>query len=87
MNTSFAKYVQLREGIGFGLSSPEAENAVSKILTGLHGAMPEEIGKMAEYLQSERGQKWVLKLVGGPSHDSGQAVHEVITTVLNQLGF
>lgn len=87
MKTSFAKYVQLKEALGFGLSSPEAERAVTKILTPLHGAMPDELERMAQYLKSSKGVNWVTRLVGGPTHDSGQAVHEVITTVLKQLGF
>lgn len=87
MKTSFAKYVQLREALGFGLSSDVAERAVTKILMRLHGALPDELERMAQYLQSPKGVNWVTRLVGGPTHDSGQAVHEVITTVLKQLGF
>jgi hypothetical protein len=86
MKYSFAKYCQLREGLGFGLE-PVEDAAVTKVLMWVgHGAAPEEVAQKMQYLQSPKGLNWIAKLVGGPSHDSGDAVHRVLQAVMQELG-
>ena len=79
MRKTFTEYVQMREGLGFGLD-PQADQAVTKILMKLqmHGAMPEDIERTVQWLQSPKGQKWV-------SGYAGPHTQQVLATVIKQL--
>lgn len=87
MKYSFANYCNLRENMGWPGLSPVEQDAVQQVMQWVgHGAPPAQVQDALDYLQSPRGLHWIAKLVGGPSHDSGDSVQRVLQTVLHELG-